>query len=47
MNPNGRWINEKALFCNCYTLDSEKGVANLLIKLKLGKIYLSAVILSW
>lgn len=47
MNPNRSLINEKAQFCNCYMLDSEKGITNILIKLKMDKFYVSAVIPNW
>lgn len=47
MNPTRSLINEKAQFCNCYMLDSEKGITNILIKLKMDTFYVSAVIPSW
>lgn len=39
MNPNRRLTHEKTQFCNCFMLDSEKGIANTGLKLKVNECY--------
>lgn len=39
VNPNRRLINEKAQFYSCFMLDSEKGITNIGIKLKVNECH--------